>query len=182
MQGPIGGCTQHFNLKLYFYGPLIPIILRASSLRLSSERRIGDWRGPGLGAGLFSGIGHQVHCALCSIIPVGGNWIVQCGTVDHGPFVSKGTAVRRAFAEARAVHAKGQRSRVSVQDGSGRVSTEHCLCADFKAVRGFGRSSRCALPAIVDPKSCDVISDRRRWRRPPLRKDQFRDGSPARKY
>ncbi len=99
--------------------------------------------GPGPAAGAsFPGSGRQVHCALCSIIPVGGNWIVRCGTVDHGPFMSKGIALRRAFAEAQAVRAKGQRSRVSVQDGSGRVANEHCLCADYLAVRGrVGRNS-----------------------------------------
>jgi hypothetical protein len=79
----------------------------------------------------------QLSCTLCSIIPVGGNWIVRCGTVDHGPFMSKGIAVRLAFAEALAVCAKGQRSRVSIQDSAGAISAEHCLCADFQAVRGY---------------------------------------------
>jgi len=134
MQGPVGGCPQPFNLKFHFLRFSNTYNLTGVVVPASSERRIDDWEAAGWG--FFFSIGHQVHCTLCSIIPVGGQWIVQCGTVDHGPFVSKGTALRHAFAEAQAVRAKGQPSRVSVQDGSGGVSTEHCLCADFIAVRG----------------------------------------------
>jgi hypothetical protein len=158
-----------------------------------SERLIGDCEAAVERLGLlFQGIGGKVHCALCSIIPVGSQWIVQCGTVDHGPFMSKGIALRHAFAEAQAIRAKGQRSRVSVQDRSGKVSTEHCLCADFIAVRGrspdVGRNSIIRFSVIrrrirhSQSRSGDAISDRRRWRHPPLRKHQLRDGSSARKY
>jgi hypothetical protein len=135
MQGPVGGCPQPFNLKFHFLRFSNTIILQVSSFRLRrSAGSIDDWEAAG--CGFFFSIGHQVHCTLCSIVPVGGQWIVQCGTVEHGPFMLKGTALRHAFAEAQAVRAKGQPSRVSVQDGSGGVSTEHCLCADFIAVRG----------------------------------------------
>ena len=76
-----------------------------------------------------------MSCTLCAIIPVGDKWIVQCGTVTQGPFMKKGIAHRLAFAEAMTLRARGQRSRVSVQDGSGGVSAEHCLCATFQAAR-----------------------------------------------
>ena len=92
--------------------------------------RCGDW-------GFFSRRGSSMSCTLYSIVPVDGKWIVQCGTDNRGPFMSKGIALRLAFAEASAVHAKGQRSRVSIQDGAGTISAEHCLCADFQAVRSF---------------------------------------------
>jgi hypothetical protein len=97
---------------------------------------------PGLLTGAFlSGGGPQMSCTLCAIIPVGADWIVQCGTTTQGPFMTKGRALRLAFAEAMTLRARGQRSRVSVQDGSGGVSTEHCLCVDFQAARRFGAST-----------------------------------------
>ena len=91
----------------------------------------------GLPAGASFRWRSQLPCTLCAIIPVGDDWIVQCATVTQGPFVTKGIALRLAFAEALALHAEGQRSRVSVQDGSGLVSAEHCLCTDFQVARGF---------------------------------------------
>ena len=60
----------------------------------------------------------QLSCTLCSIIPVDDNWIVQCGTVTQGPFMTKGRALRLAFAEAMTLRARGQRSRVSLRTGA----------------------------------------------------------------
>jgi hypothetical protein len=46
--------------------------------------------GPSPALGLFFQVeANQVPCILCSIIPVGDNWIVQCGTADHGLFTSQ---------------------------------------------------------------------------------------------
>ncbi len=71
-----------------------------------------------------------INCpAPCAIIPAGDDWIVQCGTVSQGTFMTSGRALRLAFAEAMTLRARGQRARASVEDGSGGVSIEHCLRA-----------------------------------------------------
>ena len=109
--------------------------------RFPSERRMIMGRPRSTDEAFLSGGGPQLSCTLCAIIPVGDDWIVQCGTATQGPFMTKGRALRLAFAEAMTLRARGQRSRVSVQDGSGGVSTEHCLCAAFQAARRFGAST-----------------------------------------
>jgi len=78
---------------------------------------------------------NEMSCTACSIIPVDGHWLVTCGKTSRGPYMSNGIAVRVAITEALAFHRQGQRSRVSIQDRTGRISAEYCLCADFKAVR-----------------------------------------------
>jgi len=46
MQGPIGGCTQLFNLQLHFLRFSNAYNLKVSSFRLASGRRIGHWEAP----------------------------------------------------------------------------------------------------------------------------------------
>jgi hypothetical protein len=78
---------------------------------------------------------NEMSCTACSVIPVDGNWLVECGKVSHGPYMSNGIAVRVAITEALALRRQAQPSKISIQDRTGRISAEYCLCADFKAVR-----------------------------------------------
>jgi hypothetical protein len=83
----------------------------------------------------FQGLGDDVPCTVCSVIPVDGDWLVEYGKTIHGPYLSNGIALRVAVSEAQALHRQGQRSRISVQDNAGAISAEYCLCADFKKAR-----------------------------------------------
>jgi len=71
-------------------------------------------------------------CTACTLIHVANGWIAECENVRQGPYLSKGVAFRIAAAEALALRRHGQRSRISVQDESGAVSAEFCLCDNFK--------------------------------------------------
>jgi hypothetical protein len=73
-----------------------------------------------------------MHCTVCSVIPVDGNWFAKCGTVNQGPYLSAGIAVRIATSEALEMRRQGRRSRISVQNTAGDVEVEYCLCTRFK--------------------------------------------------
>jgi hypothetical protein len=73
-----------------------------------------------------------MSCTICSVISVDNNWVVECGKISHGPYMSNDIALRVAIAEALAIRQQGQRARVLVQDGTGRSYAGYCLCTDFK--------------------------------------------------
>jgi len=73
-----------------------------------------------------------MHCTVCSVVPVDGNWFAKCGTVSHGPYMSAGIAVRIATSEALEIRRQGRRSRISVQNTAGEIEVEYCLCSKFK--------------------------------------------------
>ncbi|MBI5910794.1 MAG: hypothetical protein HY848_12690 [Betaproteobacteria bacterium] len=73
-----------------------------------------------------------MSCTACTLIPVGNGWIAECGTARQGPYLSKGVAFRIVVTEALVLRRNGQPVRISVQDGSGTVSAEFCLCDHFQ--------------------------------------------------
>lgn len=78
------------------------------------------------------GPGNDISCTVCSVIPLGGAWFVEHGSTRHGPYMADGIAIQVAIGEALMFRRKELAARVSVQDGSGRVSAEYCLCPHFK--------------------------------------------------
>jgi hypothetical protein len=73
-----------------------------------------------------------MHCTVCSVIPVDGNWFAKCGAANHGPYMSAGIAVRVATSAALEIRRQGRNSRISVQNAAGEVNVEYCLCGKFK--------------------------------------------------
>jgi hypothetical protein len=73
-----------------------------------------------------------MSCTACSVIPVDGDWFVECGKIMHGPYLSNGIALRIAVSEAQTLLRQGKQSRISVQDSAGAISAEYCLCANLK--------------------------------------------------
>ena len=73
-----------------------------------------------------------MFCIACSVIPVDSEWVVECGTESHGPYMSNRMALRVAISEALELRRQGRRSRISVRNSAGGVKVEHCLCADYK--------------------------------------------------
>ena len=71
-------------------------------------------------------------CTVCSVIPVDGNWFVEQGSTRHGPYMSDAIALQVATGEALALRRKWLPTRVSIQDDTGRISAEYCLCKEFK--------------------------------------------------
>ena len=77
-----------------------------------------------------------MSCTACTLIPVSSGWIAECGNMRQGPYLSKGIAFRIAATEALVLRRHGQRVRISIQDESGAVSAEYCLCDKFKVAGG----------------------------------------------
>ena len=73
-----------------------------------------------------------MSCTACTLVPVGNGWIAECGSTRQGPYLSKGVAFRIVITEALVLRRNGQPVRISIQDGSGAVNAEFCLCDNFK--------------------------------------------------
>ena len=73
-----------------------------------------------------------MDCIVCTVISVNDRWYANCGTTRHGPYMSDGIATKVALSEALVFRRKQLPVRVSVQDGTGCVRAEFCLCANFK--------------------------------------------------
>jgi len=73
-----------------------------------------------------------MSCTICTLLPLRNAWIAECGTSRQGPYLSKGMALRVAAAEAQARRRRGDNVRIAVQDESGDVCAEYCLCDRFK--------------------------------------------------
>jgi len=73
-----------------------------------------------------------MSCTVCTVLPVRNAWIAECGRNRQGPYLSKGMALRVAAVEAQALRQRGNNVRIAVQDESGDVSAEYCLCNRFK--------------------------------------------------
>ena len=71
-------------------------------------------------------------CIACTLRPVANGWVADCGNAQQGPYLSKGVAFRIAATEALVLRRHGQRVRISIQDESGAVNAEFCLCGKFK--------------------------------------------------
>ena len=70
-------------------------------------------------------------CTFCTLLPVGNGWIAECGMTQQGPYLSKGMAFRVAASAAQALRRRGERVKISIQDETGAVSAEYCLCRRF---------------------------------------------------
>jgi hypothetical protein len=73
-----------------------------------------------------------MSCIACTLRPVANGWIAECGNTQQGPYLSKAVAFRIAATEALVLRRHGQRVRIAIQDESGAVSAEFCLCENFK--------------------------------------------------
>lgn len=73
-----------------------------------------------------------MSCTACTLKPAANGWIAECAATRQGPYLSKDIAFQIVAAEALALHRNGKRVRISVQDASGEVSAEFCLCGKFK--------------------------------------------------
>ncbi|MBI3705488.1 MAG: hypothetical protein HY244_16945 [Rhizobiales bacterium] len=71
-------------------------------------------------------------CTACTLRPVANGWVAECANTRQGPYLSKDIAFQIVASEALMLHRHGQRVRISVQDASGEVSAEYCLCGKFK--------------------------------------------------
>jgi len=80
----------------------------------------------------FQGLGNDVPCTVCSVVPVDTDWFVECRKTSHGPYLTNGIALRVAVSEAQAIYRQGNNSKISVQDRAGDVTAEYCFCANFK--------------------------------------------------
>ena len=76
-----------------------------------------------------------MSCTAYSVIPVDGDWFVECGKIRYGPYLSNGIALRVAVSGSQALCREGKPSKISVQDNGGTVRVEYCLCANFDKVR-----------------------------------------------
>jgi hypothetical protein len=65
------------------------------------------------------------------VIPNGKGWFAQIGKAEQGPYLSRELATRVALTEALEIRREGGRARLSVQNESGDVQVERCLCAEF---------------------------------------------------
>jgi hypothetical protein len=74
-------------------------------------------------------------CNVYSVIPVDGDWFVECGKIRRGPYLSNGIALSVAVSEAQALCRDGKASKISVQDNRGTISVEYCLCANLKTAK-----------------------------------------------
>ena len=73
-----------------------------------------------------------MSCTACTLRPVANGWVAECADTRQGPYLSKDIAFQIVASEALMLHRNGQRVRISVQDASGEVSAEYCLCGKFK--------------------------------------------------
>ena len=73
-----------------------------------------------------------MSCTACTLRPVANGWVAECANVRQGPYLSKDIAFQIVASEALVLHRNGQRVRISVQEASGEVSAEYCLCGKFK--------------------------------------------------
>ena len=74
----------------------------------------------------------EIDCIVCSVMSINGRWYADCRSTRHGPYMSDDIATRVALSEALVHRRKRLPVRVSVQDGTGCVRAEFCLCANFK--------------------------------------------------
>ena len=73
-----------------------------------------------------------MSCTACTLRPVRNGWVAECVNTRQGPYLSKDIAFQIVAAEALMLHRNGQRVKISVQNASGDVSAEFCLCGKFK--------------------------------------------------
>jgi hypothetical protein len=74
-------------------------------------------------------------CTICTLLRLGSGWIAECGKIRQGPYLSKGMAFRVAASEAQALRRHGQNVKITIQDETGAVCAEYCLCRQFKVPR-----------------------------------------------
>jgi hypothetical protein len=72
-----------------------------------------------------------MSCTACTLKPSANGWIAECAATRQGPYLSKDIAFQIVASEALMLHRNGQHVRISVQDASGEVSAEFCLCDNF---------------------------------------------------
>ena len=82
-----------------------------------------------------------MSCIVCTVLRIGNGWVAECGTNRQGPYLSKGVAFRVVAAEAQALHRGNQRVKISLQNESGEIESEYCLCGKFK-IDAFALAAR----------------------------------------
>jgi hypothetical protein len=66
-------------------------------------------------------------CHVFTVVPRLGAWFVESNGPERGPYCSNDMAARVATIDALHMRRRGQRSMVSVRDGSGEVCLEYRL-------------------------------------------------------